>query len=76
MTLKFDEDVLLKLMAEAKRTGSSLEDVVNQSLRCALPESPGIPPFEVKAHDLHARPGLNFDCTSRLLDEIEGPLHK
>jgi hypothetical protein len=32
-----------------------------------------VPPFKVTARPLGLRPGLNYDCVSKLLEEAEGP---
>ncbi len=76
-TLTLDDDIAAKLKAEMRRTGSGLKETVNEVLRRGLNQKPPvIPPFEVRARGLGERPGLDFDCTSRLLEEIEGPLYK
>lgn len=77
MTL--DPDVLAKVKAEMRRTGSSMKDVVNEMLRRGLvlsQKAAAQEPFVVKARPLGVRPGLNYDCMSELLEQVEGPLHK
>ncbi|MBI4468140.1 MAG: hypothetical protein HY650_02340 [Acidobacteria bacterium] len=32
--------------------------------------------FKVEARPLGILPGLDYDCTGRLLEEAEGPFHK
>ena len=77
MTL--DEDVAARLRAESRRSGRSFKETVNETLRVGLarrrPPAPG-PRFRVKARPMGLRAGLSLDCTSALLEEIEGPLHK
>lgn len=78
-TLTLDEDVAARLRAESRRSGRSFKETVNEALRLGLsrrrPAVPG-PPFRVKARPMSLRAGLSLDCTSALLEEIEGPLHK
>ena len=77
-TLTLDDDVATKLKAEVRRTGSSLKQVVNDTLRRELnkPAAKELPPFKVKARALGERPGLNYDNISELLEQIEGPNYK
>ncbi len=78
-TLTLDEDVAARLRAEARRSGRSFKDTVNEALRLGLsrrrPPAPASP-FRVKARPMNLRAGLSLDCTSALLEQIEGPLHK
>jgi len=78
-TLTLDEDVAARLRAESRRSGRSFKETVNETLRLGLgrrrPPAPG-PPFRVKARPMKLRAGLSLDCTSALLEQIEGPLHK
>jgi plasmid stability protein len=78
-TLTLDEDVATKLKSEARRSGRSFRDVVNDVLRRGLASSQQAKrskPFKVEARDLGLRPGLSLDCISELLDEVEGPDHR
>ena len=75
-TLTLDDDVAAKLKAEARRSGAPLKQVVNDTLRRGLNQpqtQASLPPFEIKARPLGERPGLNYDCVWRLLEEVEGP---
>lgn len=79
-TLTLDEDVAAKLAAEARRTGRSFKQTVNDALRRGLasarPRGPR-KPFKVVARDLgDLRPGLSLDSIARLLEQVEGPLHR
>jgi len=77
-TLTLDDDVSAKLRAEMRRSGRSFKQTVNDFLRLGLHarrESKGRKPFQVKARDLGVRPGLNYDCVSELLEQLEGPWH-
>ena len=79
-TLTLDEDVAAKLKSQARRSGSSFRDVVNETLRRGLAYSPAPrrqEPFVVKARDLgNLRAGLSLDNIGELLEQVEGPLHR
>jgi len=76
-TLTLDEDIAAKLMAEARQSGRSFEETVNQALRRALTDAPSEPPFRVEAGDLGGlRPGLPLDNVADLVEQAEGPLHR
>lgn len=78
-TLTLDEDVARKLTEEARRTGKSFKETVNELLRHALNAKKGgrrLERFVVKARPMGARPGINLDDISGLLDELEGPSHR
>ena len=79
-TLTLDEDVAAKLRAEARRSGNSFKETVNEALRRGLLPSPGKAkegPFRVKARDLgRLPPGLSLDSVASLLEQVEGPLHR
>jgi hypothetical protein len=73
LTITLDEDVAEKLDAEARRKGVTIDQVVKDRLRAhdaetAQPRRP----FRVRAKDLGAVPGVNFDCAWSLLDDVEG----
>jgi len=70
-----DEDVAQKLIAEARKSGRTFKEVVNNCLRLGLnarraarPASP----FKVRARRLGQRPGVAFDDVEALLDQIDG----
>ena len=69
-----------KLRSQARRTGRSFRDVVNEALRRGLATPPvrgARPAFAVKVRDLGAlRPGLSLDNIGELLERVEGPLHR
>lgn len=81
-TLTLDDDVAAKLKAEMRRTGRSFKETINEALRLALAQRTCVaqtkvdPPFIIHAKDMGLRPGLNYDCISKLLEEIEGPTHR
>lgn len=62
-----------------QKTGASFKHVVNEMLRTGLlvtEKAAKQKPFKVNARPLGLRPGLNYDCMSELLEQVEGPLHK
>jgi hypothetical protein len=76
-TLTLDDDVAAKLKTEARRTGRPFREVVNHFLRLGLGTKKArvsSPPFVVRARPLGLRAGLDYDRTSELLEQIEGPL--
>jgi len=78
-TLTLDDDVAAKLQAEARKSGRSFKETVNQVLRLGLHtrEKPAsIEPFKVDARPMGQRPGLNFDDIEGLLDQLDGPLRR
>jgi len=75
-TLTLDEDIVAKLRSETRKTGKPFKQVVNETLREGLltrRKNKDLPPFKVKARALGLRPGLNYDCVWKLLEEAEGP---
>lgn len=75
-TLTLEEDVAAKLKMEARKSGRPFKQVVNETLRegfLARQSRKKLPPFKVKARALGLRPGLNYDCVWKLLEEAEGP---
>ena len=79
-TLTLDEDVAAKLRAEARKTGQSFKETVNQVLRVGLntrEKAPAIKPFKVRARSLGPlRPGLSLDNIEELLDQLDGPMRR
>jgi hypothetical protein len=73
-----EEDVASRLDQEARRTGRSFKDVVNEAIRRGLgrrqAEAP--PAYELRARDMGLRPGFDLDYIEGLLDRIEGPLRR
>jgi hypothetical protein len=79
-TLTLDEDVAAKLKAEARRSGRSFRNVVNDTLRQGLLSRRAASrqtPFKVDARDLgQLLPGLSLDSVADLLEQAEGPLYR
>jgi len=79
-TLTLDEDVAAKLKAQARRSGASFRDVVNDALRRGLSAPSAKPPrkpFKIAARDLgQLRQGISLDSIADLIEQVEGPLHR
>lgn len=79
-TLTLDEDVAARLRAEARSSGRSFRDVVNDAIRQGLAGrrvAEAAEPFRVTPRDLgNLRPGLSLDNIGELLEQIEDPLHR
>jgi hypothetical protein len=79
-TLTLADDVAAKLKAEARRSGRSFREIVNDALRRGLadPRRAGPrTPFRVAARDLgDLGPGLGLDGVAGLLEQVEGPVHR
>lgn len=74
-TLTLDDDVAAKLKEEARTTGKSFKEVVNDSIRVGLlKQTKQMKPFKVR--DIGLRSGLDFTSVSKLLEELEGPFHR
>ena len=79
-TLTLDDDVAAKLKAEARCSGRSFRDIVNDTLRRGLAtrrRAPKQKPFKVAGRDLgQLLPGLTLDSVADLLEQVEGPLYR
>lgn len=74
-TLTLDDDVAARLADEARRTGRSFKDTVNEALRLGLDarRPARAQPFLVQARDLGAvRNGVALDSVARLLEDVDG----
>jgi hypothetical protein len=76
-TLTLDEDIAARLADEARRSGRSFKDTVNDALRGGLDAARRRPPggkFQVHAKDLGPLRGpLQLDSIARLLDDVDSP---
>jgi hypothetical protein len=78
-TLTLDDDIQAKLEREARRDGRSFKEVVNHYLRLGLTARQQYEPrqkFTVQPRAMGLREGLSLASTARLIEEIEGPLHR
>ena len=74
-TLTLDEDVAKKLSSQARRTGKSFKQIVNETLRTGLAAEKrvrGLPPFKVAAWHMGLREDVNFDKIEDVFDAVEG----
>jgi len=77
-TLTLEEDVA-RLKREARNSGKSFKQVVNEALREGLTARKAAkkqPPFKVKARSMGHYPGLDYDNIGVLLEQVESPFHK
>lgn len=74
-TLTLDDDVAKDLREEARRTGRSFKDVVNETLRRGLGagKGPGRRPrrFRVRAKACGFRSGIDLMKLNQLVDELD-----
>lgn len=77
-TVTLDDDVAAKLDHQVRNSGEPFRQVLNEALRRGLDSTAPRPKkrFRVRARNLGVVPGVDFDCISRLLDEVEGPERK
>jgi len=78
-TVTLDEDVAAKLKAEARRSGRSFKEIVNELIRLGFAIRRDRKPLKrvtVKARSLGLRPGLDYDRTGELVEQLEGPYHR
>ena len=54
-----------------QRSGISFKEAVNHYLRLGLRKK-----FVVKPLAMALPPGLSYDCIGKLLEALEGPLHR
>ena len=83
VSFSLDDDVAAEIQKMADRSGRSLDEALNESLRATVgPRRLDAPPmmavraFDVRAKALHARPGINFDDIEGLLEQAEGLTHR
>ena len=79
-TLTLDEDVAAKIKAEARKSGRSFRETVNDALRRGLSSAKTgskREPFRVVTRDMgELADGLDLDNVAEVLDRVEGPVHK
>ncbi|MEK7407773.1 MAG: hypothetical protein AAB225_22090 [Acidobacteriota bacterium] len=77
-TLTLEDDVSAQLKLEMRRTGKSLKDVVNESLRLGLQRrkaEKAVKAFKVRPFPAGPPPGMTLDNVEELIEYLEGPLH-
>ncbi len=68
-----------QVKTEARRSGRSFKEIVNELLRLGLTmrrQPKPLSSFTVQARPLGLRPGLDYDRVSELVEHLEGPLHR
>jgi len=78
-TLTLEEDVAARMKREARKSGKSFKQEVNEALREGLTARRAAkkpPPFEVKTRSMGHYLGLDYDNIGVLLEHVEGPFHK
>ena len=78
-TLTLDDDVAAKVRHEMSRTGATMKQIVNFTLRRgfeAPSEEERSVPFKVEARPMGLRPGFDLDDISGLLDVLDGPARR
>ena len=74
LTIRLDDEMAAKLEAEAERVQQTVDDVAKEAVLRRIAEAPRViekKPFTVRARSMGFKPGLDFECTSRLLDELD-----
>jgi hypothetical protein len=78
-TLTLDDDVRAKLEQEMRRRGTTFKELVNHYLRLGLNARKAAKParkFVVRARPMGLREGLSLESIPKLLEQLEGPLHR
>ena len=77
-TITLDESTAELIQEEMRRSGKTLEETVNESLRAHLTSKTTRPkvPFKVEPFDMGVYPHLNYDKVWQLIEEVEGPWHR
>ena len=78
-TLTLDDDVHAKLEREMRRNGKTFKELVNHYLRLGLNVRRAAKPasrFIVRARPMGLREGLSLESVPKLLEQLEGPLHR
>jgi hypothetical protein len=78
-TLTLDDDVRAKLEQEMRRHGKTFKELVNHYLRLGLNARRAAKParrFVVRPRPMGLREGLSLESIPKLLEQLEGPLHR
>jgi hypothetical protein len=76
ITVALDDDIRAELEAEMRKSGKSLKQTVNETLRLGLRAQRKVKPFKIRARDMKLKPGYSYDKPWYLIEEIEGPGYK
>jgi len=78
--LTLDDDVAVKLKAEALRAGRSFREIVNEALRRGLASQRATAKprsFKITPRDLgDVKPGLSLDNVAELIERVEDPIYR
>jgi hypothetical protein len=76
-TLTLEDEVMDRLLEQARRSKRPFKQVVNEALRKGLDQDRAPrAPFQVQPRNLGLREGFSLDSVSSLLDQLEGPEHR
>ncbi len=77
-TLTLDEDVARLLKQQTRRSGKSFKEAVNHFLRLGLSAARQAPnkPFVVTPINLGLPEGFNLDNVEKVIEMLEGPMHR
>jgi len=77
-TLTLDDDITRQLQQEIRRSGKSFKEAVNHFLRLGLSAAhkPQRKPFVVTPINLGLPEGFDFDCVEKVIEMLEGPMHR
>lgn len=70
-TLTIDDDLAALLHAQARETGRTFRDVVNQALRDGLLQEGAADDYVPPVHDLGIRPGVDLTKALQLVGQME-----
>lgn len=74
-TLTLEDDLAKRLKEDARRSGRSFKEVVNEAIRRGLvagePPGPQARKFRIKARALGFRAGIDVRKLNQLVDELE-----
>jgi acyl-ACP thioesterase len=77
-TITHYESTAELIQEEMRRSGKTLEETVNESVRAYLTSKRDRPkvPFKVTPFDMGLYRHLNYDKVWQLIQEVEGPWHR
>lgn len=74
-TVTLDEDVYARVLEESRRRASPFKQTINDLIRAGLHAKPAKATFRLVPRDMGVYPGLSYNKTEELLEQLEGPLH-
>ena len=79
ITVALDDDVRAALVAQMQKSGKSLTETANETLRLGLvarESANKLKPFKIRAKNLGLKPGYSYDNPWDLIEETEGAGYK